>query len=466
MTGTEDLYHHIPSDVTVESTATGRKSTIGISKDLIASVKESEKSFDDQLREIRASVFLPTQYTAGIRRSNLHKELKATTETDSLLGGSTTSMSYGGEPNFYDDDVSLRTDEKSQMSKSTLGSTLQNSLLPGALPTEIVEAKLSHDETSPETQLRHNKARPETLLYSLQESDSEDGVPLDHLGCERLKMEIHKNLKLQRLASDYFWFRNFLLFQLPQAILAMASSILAFIGGSEISDAMSQKWFTILAGCCSALVVFLQTLSGYCEYGNRATMHNSTTIYLRDLDDDLTLLMSKLMKTEWMEKLQEEKHEEQLQQHNQNNEETFESLQSRYRHSLKGCKSNVPNQVVEAFSEIDSFILLSRTTANRKYLRECGMFESQNFRGITLKCYDRLAANMVGYSYWPLKIPCSKTLVKKTIDETRSDLHEMNSFWETPPPKESSILSLPFGNFISPVKRDYSEVCSGVLETT
>jgi Skp family chaperone for outer membrane proteins len=463
MTGTEDLYH-IPSDVTVESTATGRRSTVGISEDLLAAVGQTEKSFDDQLRDIRASVNLPTKYTAGIRRSNLHKQLKATTETDSLLRGSTTSMSYGGEPNFNDDDVSLRTDEQSQKSTSTFGSTLPNSLPQGALPTEIIEAKISHDEPQPETLQQHDEARPETFPYSPPETDNEEGVPIDHLGCERLKMEIHKNLKLHRLASDCFWFRNFLLFQVPQAILAMASSILAFMGGSEISNAMSQKWFTTLAGCCSALVVFLQTLSGHCAYGNRASMHNSTTIYLRDLDDDLTLLMSKLMKTEMMEKQQEKK--KKLQQHNQNNqEESFESLQSRYRHSLKGCKSDVPTQIVEAFSEIDSFIFLSRTTANRKYLRDCGMFEAQNFRGITLKCYDRLAANMVGYSYWPLKIPCSKTLVKKTIDETRSDLHEMNSFWETPPPKELSIVSLPFGNF-SPVKRDYSEVYSDILKTT
>lgn len=427
MTSTRESYS-IPSDVTEASTLSERR---GISEDLIASVQKTEKSFEDALQDIRISNYLPTQYISGTR-SNLHKQVavKSTmhSETDKLLGSITSPGSYI-VPNIHDDD-SIRTDEQSQWSKATYESKHQMPQISGVLPAEIVESKITNDEP-----------KMETSKHDSLEIENGDDVPIDHIGCERLKMEIHKNLKLHRLACDYFRFRNFLFFQVSQAILAMASSILAFMGGSDIFESVLQKQFTTIAGCCSALVVFLQTLSGYCAYGLRASMHNSTAIYLRDLDDDLTLLMSKLVLTERKQNENEEAQQQKL----QNNEDTFESLQSRYRHSLKGCKSDVPTKITEAFSEVDSFILLSRTKTNRKYLRECGMFESQNFRGITLKSYDRLASNMVGYFYWPLRIPCSKMLVKRTIDETRYDLHQMNTFWETPPPKQQPMLCLPFG---------------------
>jgi len=437
-------FYNLPSDVTAASNATEPRSTVGIPEDLLAAVGQHEKSFEDALRGFReqkpAALYLPTKYTTGIR-SNLQKQFKVTMpmpgETDKLLGNLTPTGSYVG-PNV-NDDISVRTDEQSHWSKSTFESKQHNLTLGGAgallVGRETIESKIIHDES-----------QPETPKHVSPEIEIEDGVPLDNLDCERLKLEIHRNLKMHRLACDYFRFRNFLFFQVTQAILAMASSVLAFMGGSDIFDTGSQKWFTTIAGCCSAMVVFLQTLSGYCGYGLRASMHDGTAIYLRDLDDDLALLASKLIKTEMMEK-KRRVNGEPLKQKIQNNEDdTFESLQSRYRHSLKGCKSDVPTQITEAFSEIDSFIMLSRTTTNRKYLRKCGIFESQNFRGITLKSYDRLASNMGGYFYWPLKIPCSKALAKRTIDETRSDLHQMKSFWESPPPKQSPMFCLPFGN--------------------
>ena len=429
MTGSPRKYNTIPSDVTVESTATDPR---GIPESLLAAVGKTEKSFEDELNQIRASMYLPTKYTSSIR-SNLHKQLsvKIPEETDRLLGTLTSPINYVG----HNDDISLTTDEQSHSSKITFGSETLDVPLGGAMPAETVEVE------NAEARIIDDKPKPEVLFQQDASTgmESEISMPIEHSNCENLMMEIHKNLKMHRLAADYFKFRNFLFFQAPQALLAMASAMMAFMGAADVFESTAAKQIVTLAGCCSALVVVLQTLSGYCSYGMRASMHDGTTIYLRDLDDDLTLLMSKLRKSETMEKNQEER-KSQLQQNVRINEDTYESLQNRYRHSLKGCKSDVPTQITEAFSEIDSFILLSRTTSNRKYLEECGMFESQKFRGITLKSYDRLASNMVGYVYWPLKIPCPKTLVKMTIDETRSDLHQMSSFWETPPPREEASM--------------------------
>lgn len=430
MTGSPRKYYTIPSDVTVESTATDPR---GIPESLLAAVGQTEKSFEDELNQIRASMYLPTKYTTS-NRSNLHKQLSAKIpeETDRLLGTLTSPINYVG----HNDDISLTTDEQSHSSKITFGSETLDVPLGGAMPAKTIEVE------NAEARIIVDKPKPEVLFQQDDSTgmESEISIPIEHSNCENLKMEIHKNLKMHRLAADYFKFRNFLFFQAPQALLAMASAMMAFMGAAEVFESTAAKQIVTLAGCCSALVVVLQTLSGYCSYGMRASMHDGTTIYLRDLDDDLTLLMSKLRKSEITEKNREEKKSQPLQQNVQITEDTYESLQNRYRHSLKGCKSDVPTQITEAFSEIDSFILLSRTTSNRKYLEECGMFESQKFRGITLKSYDRLASNMVGYVYWPLKIPCPKTLVKMTIDETRSDLHQMSSFWETPPPREESSM--------------------------
>ncbi len=419
----------------MESTATDKK---GIPESLLAVVGKTEKSFEDELKELRASLYLPTKYT-GEDRSNLHKQLNPniTGETDRLLGTLTSPISYVDQS----DDISIRTDEVSHSSKITFGSTTLNVPLGGATTTgKSVEAETVEAETI------GSKPKPEALFQQDDSTgiDRELPVSMDHSNCENLKMEIHKNLKMHRLAADYFKFRNFVFFQAPQALLAMTSTLLAFMGAADAFELTMAKQVVTLAGCCSALVVVLQTLGGHCTYGTRASMHNGTTIYLRDLDDDLTLLMSKLRKLE-MTKKKNDENTEQSKETAKMHEDTYESLQSRYRHSLKGCKSDVPTQITEAFSEIDSFIMLSRTTANRKYLEECGMFESQKFRGITLKSYDRLASNMVGYFYWPLKIPCPKALVKMTIDETRADLHQMTSFWETPPPpRKESIECLPF----------------------
>ncbi len=440
MTGSPRKYYTIPSDVTVESTATDPR---GIPESLLEAVGQTEKSFEDELNQIRASMYLPTKYTSS-NCSNLHKQLsvKIPEETDRLLGTLTSPINYVG----HNDDISLTTDEQSHSSKITFGSETLDVPLGGAMPAETVEVE------NAEARIIIDKLKPGVLFQQDDSTgmESELSMPIEHSNCENLMMEIHKNLKMHRLAADYFKFRNFVFFQAPQALLAMASAMMAFMGAADVFESTAAKQIVTLAGSCSALVVVLQTLSGYCSYGMRASMHDGTTIYLRDLDDDLTLLMSKLRKSETTEKNQEEK-SSQSQRNVRINEDTYESLQNRYRHSLKGCKSDVPTQITEAFSEIDSFILLSRTTSNRKYLEECGMFESQKFRGITLKSYDRLASNMVGYVYWPLKIPCPKTLVKMTIDETRSDLHQMSSFWETPPTREvtsmrreSTIPCLPF----------------------
>jgi hypothetical protein len=392
-------------------------------------VEKTEKSFEDELAELRASIYLPTKYNTGVR-SNLRKQMEAV-ETDELLGNLTSIRSYD-RPSVIDDD-SVETEEESHSSKITFDTKMIPSIA-GTLSAEKVEAEIVHDGI-----------QTEIFKKDSAEVESEEGLSIEHLGYEQLKMEIHKNLSQHRLASDYYRRRNFLFFQFPQAILAMISCILAFLGGSDMFEVILQKELATIAGCCSALLVFLQTLSGYCEYSVRSSMHDSTSISLRDLDEDLTLLISKVMKAKMIENNHEE-NDEQLYQRIKNNEDIFESLQGRYRLSLKGCKSDVPTQITQAFSEIDSFILLSRTTTNRRYLSECGLSESQNFQGITLKSYDRLALNMMGSIFWPLKIPGSKSLVKRTMNETRSDLHKMNSFWETPPPKAASMPCLPFGN--------------------
>jgi len=300
----------------------------------------------------------------------------------------------------------------------------------------------------PQNEATGKKAQPKPASDEIENSDApqqdddvaKHGVQIDNLGCERLRLEVHKNLKKHRLACQYFKFRNYWFFQAPQALLAMTCTILAFLAGSDIFDGNNQKLFATVAGCTSGIVVFLQTMSGYCGYDLKASMHDGTAIDLRDLNDDLSLMQSKLMRTEALKRKEEDDGIRSSQQQKSLNDEhdTFEYLQSRYRHALQGCKSIVPIQISEAFLEIDSHIMLSRTTNNRQYLRDCGMFQAQNFRGITFKSYDRLTSNIVNHRSWPIFIPGPKMVAEMTMDDVRSDLHKMKSFWVDPAPAEPS----------------------------
>ncbi len=405
-------------DATVESTLWD--STVSernaISKDLLTAVGKTQRSFERELSMIRQAAYLPER-CAGEKRSNLHKTLS---ETDNLLG-------------FLSDDSSLESDDQSHSSKLTFGSALQFYFPFGGASKR---SKAKNRKVENKSQLEAFPQYDSTSAFG-----SEQSFTIEHSCYEHLMMEIRKNLKMHRLAADFFRFQNFVFFQLPQAVFAIASTILAFMGAVDVFEGVTQTKIVAMAGFFSALVVLLQTLSAYCSYGTRASMHEGTTMYLRELNDESTILMSKLNRSDVTEK-EDESNQQSHQTSVEMNEDTYSSLLSRYRHSLKGCKSDVPTKITEAFAEVDSFVLLSRTSTNRMYLMECGMFGSQEFRGITLKAYDRLGSNMVGYFYWPLKIPSPKKVVRVTIEETRSELHRMRSFWETAPPTKEPFFFL------------------------
>ena len=304
-------------------------------------------------------------------------------------------------------------------------------------------------------------------------------------------MEVHKTFKKHRLACSFFNFRHFWLFLFPQAILTMASSIFAFLKATRSDDCddtlvrlveeedcyyyyySQTKRFATAAGCTSAIVLFLQAMSAYCGYNLRASMHDGTAMDLRDLNDDLITLLqvvlpqSKLLlvatrTTETLERKAEEATDNNTDNNKRplspksnfndsnnkedNNFNTFEYLQSRYQHALKGCKSEVPIEISKAFLDVDSAIatmMISRTTRDNNnrvvaYLaRESNgmLFENKYdqtyyyLRDITsFKSYDMLASNIVSSRfYWPMFIPGPKAMAEMTINDVQSDLIKMES---------------------------------------
>ena len=88
----------------------------------------------------------------------------------------------------------------------------------------------------------------------------------------------------------YYTALQFWLFTVPQAILTMISAILAFMATSELFDAKTKIIINTIVGSASGIVVFLQTMSGVCDYGIRASMHQTTALSLRSLGDDLSLV--------------------------------------------------------------------------------------------------------------------------------------------------------------------------------
>lgn len=257
------------------------------------------------------------------------------------------------------------------------------------------------------------------------------GIPITAASAFELEREVSKNMAKHNLANQYFAFRHFWYFTVPQAILTCVSSILAFIGTSEFLTSKQKVIINTIVGSTSGVVVFLQTMGGICNYGSRADMHQSAAIDLRDLRDDLHLLKQKLKQIEINNKQRKilakahgEEHEDSHEKHG----ETFETISSRFRQSLSACKSNVPMGLTEAFSGIDSNLLLARSRENDDYMKSIyGEIEFDSF--IQSKAYDILAGEILNSYHFPLVLPNSKDMVRKTMDRLRGHINVYQNFW-------------------------------------
>jgi len=270
------------------------------------------------------------------------------------------------------------------------------------------------------------------------------GVKLDAVTAIKLEQEVNMNMVKHQLASKYLSARQFWFFTVPQALLTMLSGILAFLATTDLLNATAKIVTNTIVGSISGVVVFLQTMSGNCNYGTRAAMHGSTAIDLRDLRDDLVLLKQKLELIEsrtLTQKLTDASSQTSAAagtndtmggNEDENTDDqgggNFNDIQTRFKQSLSGCKSTVPMPISEAFHGLQSDMLMKQSKKSMDYL--FNIYQIGHFNEyIELKAFDMLAGEIMHYPLYPLYLPNSEKMVEETMDRLKKEIHESESFW-------------------------------------
>ena len=237
----------------------------------------------------------------------------------------------------------------------------------------------------------------------------------------------------------YYTALQFWLFTVPQAILTMISAILAFMATSELFDARTKIIINTIVGSASGIVVFLQTMSGVCDYGIRASMHQTTALSLRSLGDDLSLVAIEEEAKEHNRKKSDDD-DDNDDENNVSSNYTFEDLRTRFLQCQSGCQSTVPLKINDAFESLNSTLMIMFSDKNISWLMNQYQLLSTeaNIQDVVyFRAYDILNKNIVDSPFWPFHIPKTKDLVKRTIEELKNEVVDADSFF----PEITSTLS-------------------------
>jgi hypothetical protein len=348
------------------------------------------------------------------------------------------------------------------------------------------------DFTRSETRKRKNGGNglsvPASEAKKKKKKKKDKGVLLNYDSAMELEYQVQINLIKHNLASQYYGARHFWFFVIPQGLLTMIASVLAFITTSALISDVTKTIIGTVVGSTSGIVVFLQTMGGVCDYGTKSAMHASAAIDLRDLRDELVLIKFKVKKEEEQEvkkkkttngteqasgnddnysyvtseagsvkgrksvkthfeapcdfeakddddgnsdsdsEDEEERKEEEKKIEEHGN--TFERIQQRYRQSLSGCKSNVPMPLSEAFHGLHSNLLVSESLDNNMYMREI-YGPKVNYKNIIhFKAYDILASEILNSFMFPVRLPNSKKAVDYAMNHLNEELNRYHKYWD------------------------------------
>jgi hypothetical protein len=300
------------------------------------------------------------------------------------------------------------------------------------------------------------------------------GVKLDARNSQILEYQVHMNLIKHTLAADHFECRQYWCFTMTQAVFTAISSVLAFAASAEIFKPHAEV-ISLIVGSLSACVVLLQTVSGVRNYDKRSDRHRNVAVQLRDLRDDMVLMRFKLNVAEKQEKrahsmltkrLMEdgaissgrinkikkaiddwhemEKHDKDSDSDSddQNYADTFDSIQKRYQQSLSGCASSVPLEISEAFHELNTNLLISETKENVKFM--FGIYGHLNYFSVLMaKGNDILASEVLNSWGFPMFLPNSRNLVRKSMDLLKKHIKDLNDLYEgiVPDDEETGLES-------------------------
>lgn len=267
------------------------------------------------------------------------------------------------------------------------------------------------------------------------------GQTLDVMSIILLCQQCQSNIYRHQLTTRHLSFKQFWFFTLPQAVLIMASGIGSFFAATELVKGADEARVSIVTGSMAVIVVFVKTLESHFDFNVRAAMHCNTVCDLRDLRDNLEILRIKLTLTSAFKRSgdydeddgidrdgngNEDKDED---EHGggENNGESFDSIQSRYRQCLQACKSTIPLAIEESFRMIDSQLELAKTIQADQHFKAIGIDDW--LIKVWFSSYDWLTAEITSHPFWPLRIPDSALSVRNTMIQVKKIVKNGKDFW-------------------------------------
>lgn len=228
------------------------------------------------------------------------------------------------------------------------------------------------------------------------------------------KQQCESTLGKHRLAAIHLAYKQFWIFTIPMALLAMASGILAFLATANLFDDRTNQLLNVYVGTFAFIVVFLQTPDQQLKFDTRADMHEAAAIELRDLRDELQNIIIRsgvMMRDRSGIAGGDDEEEESLKQ-------MCMDIQQKYGQCLKSCKSTVPMPINNAFDELDTRLDVSLTYSGHKKL--CDRFGENYHNKLFFQAYNNLNQQFTSTYLWPLRLPNAEEAVNNVMKHLRN----------------------------------------------
>mmetsp|Transcript_19396 Transcript_19396/g.42184 ORF Transcript_19396/g.42184 Transcript_19396/m.42184 type:complete len:386 (-) Transcript_19396:144-1301(-) len=267
----------------------------------------------------------------------------------------------------------------------------------------------------------------------------------DFMTCSVLK-EQQKHL----LASLHFKaVYNDLCF-IPSIFITLATGVLAVLSQSDLFTEHSQSIFTLTISALAAFSVFWQSLIKQLDFGGRALLHESTAgaltkLYntsdikskeqrITKLDNDINAPKDQKIpqQTRGISAVQMEEGNTGANQDSGGNtpdedkndgtkpsgahlaeSEDHSALSKQFEQATSGCTSLVPIQIASAYNSLESRV----TVSNRKLILMGTAKPKVAWEKVYPALYDQLKLTIIGYRWWPYKVPDAEWAVNKTIKD-------------------------------------------------
>jgi hypothetical protein len=315
----------------------------------------------------------------------LRKELASAPD----VGPSSYKNMYS-KPSFESEGDEIRvarktiTDDKDS-NNSKKGKTDDNGKegIPSLATSSDISVDRSHMATinalSPRSPNRQQRYMVRHTLATSQQVTADPATMLENLfiGLER-ERQMHK------LTAQHFRAVNNWLLFLPSFTLALVSGIIALLSQTnlDVSDT-TRVYYSIFVGIVALMSVFWQAVAKQLDLGSRASLHDSTTIALKRLSEDVLLTLSSTDKVPG---------------------EYVAMTSEKLGQALDGCTSVIPLRIQSAFSAIsDRMVLMLHPPTGQAPPKQ---FRSMDF---TMRLYatafDELTTEIIHHWAWPFILP-------------------------------------------------------------